>query len=229
MAGEGVDLSLDDVADDSKSSDHVSIERAVAGGHLALVAGGEDERVELVGERHHEIAANTRLDVFLRDAGLKAGEDGRESLVVLLEQAGDGDDVEADTEIFGQMPAVVDGALRGVGTGHADAKNIFLAESFDGNRGDDGRIDASAERDDGAGESALVNVVASSEDEGAKDRFVLVIDLRMHVAGERFGVDQDQVLFKRRGLGDDLSVAAKSDARTVKDEAVIASDLINHE
>ena len=149
-------------------------------------------------------------------SGLKAGEEGRESLVVLLEQAVDGDEFEADAEIFGEMPAVVDGALRGIGAGHADAENVFRAEGFDGDGGDEGGVDAAAEGDEGLGEAALADVVARAEDEGAKDRLVLVIDLRMHGAGERFGVDEDQVFFERRGLGDDLAVAAKGEAEPSK-------------
>ena len=58
--------------------------------------------------------------------------------------------------------------------GHADAGDIFFAEGVDGDGGDESGIDASAESDDGLGESALVDVVASAENEGAEDGCVLV-------------------------------------------------------
>src|SRR4030042_3136273 len=69
-----VDEGLGGVFDDGVAAGHVAVEGGVAGGHLALVAGGEHEPAELVGEPHEDVAADTRLQVLLGDAGLGAGE-----------------------------------------------------------------------------------------------------------------------------------------------------------
>ena len=74
-AGEGVDLRLEDVGDDGEAAAHVAVERAIADGDLALVAGGEQQRAEFVGQRHHEHAAHARLDVLLGDVARPSGED----------------------------------------------------------------------------------------------------------------------------------------------------------
>jgi hypothetical protein len=75
-AGEGVDLGFEDVADDGETAAHVAVERAVADGHFALVAGGEEERAEFVGESHHQHAADAGLDVLLGDVGARPAKMG---------------------------------------------------------------------------------------------------------------------------------------------------------
>ena len=91
VAAERVDAGLEDVADDGEGADHVSVEGAVAGGHLAFVAGGEDERAELVGERHEERAADAGLEIFFGEAEGSAGEEGFEGARVCREDVVDGD------------------------------------------------------------------------------------------------------------------------------------------
>ncbi len=49
----------------------------------------------------------------------------------------------------------------------------------------------------------------------------------MNIAGQGFGVKEDQVFFKRLCLGNNLSVRAKRHAGTVKNQAVIAANLIH--
>ncbi len=73
---------------------------------------------------------------------------------------------KADAEICGEGAGVVDGAGGGELAGHADAEDVFLAEGFDGDGGDEGGVDAAAEADEGLLEAALADVVAGAEDEG---------------------------------------------------------------
>ena len=52
VAGEGVDLGLEDVGQDGQAAVHVAVEGGVAHRNLRLVACGQHERPELVGDRH---------------------------------------------------------------------------------------------------------------------------------------------------------------------------------
>src|SRR5208337_2010974 len=108
----------------------------------------------------------------------------------------DGDNFEADAKVFGEPAAVVDGALRRIGAGHADSEDVLGTESFDGDGGDESGVDAAAKADKNPREAALADVVAGAEDEGAKNGFVFVAGLGVHVAGERFGVDEDEIFFE---------------------------------
>jgi len=77
-----------------------------------------------------------------------------------------------------------------------DAEDILRAERFDGNGCHERGVDAAGESDEGLQEAALADVVAGAEDEGAKNGFVFVAGLGVHVAGERFGVDEDEIFFE---------------------------------
>src|SRR5574343_47167 len=55
---------LEHVLDHREPAGHVAVEGAVAGRHLALVAGGQHDRPGLVGQGHQKRAADAGLDVF---------------------------------------------------------------------------------------------------------------------------------------------------------------------
>src|SRR5207248_11013986 len=63
-AAEPVHHRLGDVLDDGEPAREVAVERGVADRHLRLVAGGEHQPAELVGQRHQEVAPDARLDVL---------------------------------------------------------------------------------------------------------------------------------------------------------------------
>src|SRR5438552_933620 len=65
-----VDERLRYVLDRGEAAGHVAVQRGVADGELALVAGREHERAELVGHRHEQVAADARLEVLLGDVVL---------------------------------------------------------------------------------------------------------------------------------------------------------------
>ncbi len=73
-ARQRIDQCLRHVADHGEAAAHVAIERAVADGELALVAGGEHQRAPFVRERHQGDAAQARLQILLGDAGRSAVE-----------------------------------------------------------------------------------------------------------------------------------------------------------
>ena len=58
------DRGFGQVLDHGKAACHVAIQRAIAGGHFALVAGGQHDRAKLIGQRHQQRAANPRLNVL---------------------------------------------------------------------------------------------------------------------------------------------------------------------
>ena len=110
--GQGEDLGFEYVTDHGETAAHVAVECAIAHGHFALVAGGEEEGAKFIGERHHEDAADAGLDIFLGDVGCAAGEDGPERRLGGGHGVGDGDGLEPEPEVFGEEARVVAGMLR---------------------------------------------------------------------------------------------------------------------
>src|SRR5438067_767911 len=71
ITGERVDEHLRDVFDDGECARHVgAVQRGVTRGHLALVAGGENEPAELVAESHENGAADAGLEVLAGEPGV---------------------------------------------------------------------------------------------------------------------------------------------------------------
>src|SRR5207245_11632419 len=81
IAAQLVDRRLEDVLQHPVAARDVAIKRAVAGGELRLVAGGEHDVAELVGQRVEDGGADARLQVFLRHSRLRALEGAGEYLL----------------------------------------------------------------------------------------------------------------------------------------------------
>ncbi len=154
-----------------------------------------------------------------------AGEEGLERVREGLEEFADGNQFEADAEVGGEAAAVVDGALRGVGAGHADAHDVFRPEGVGGDGGDQGGVDAAAESDNGLFEAALAHVIAGADDQSAIRRFGVVGGRLGHGVGVAW-IDDDQILFKRGGLGDQFAARIQCQRGAVEDEAVVAAHLV---
>ncbi len=73
-----------------------------------------------------------------------------------------------------------------------------------------------------------MNVIAGSENQSFVGAGFFSGDLGMHVAGEFVGIEIDQVFFEGLRLGKDLTVRADDHAGSVENEAVVASDLVDH-
>ena len=82
VLAEPVDQGLGNVLEHGEAARHVAVERGVADRRLALVAGGEHQPAELVGERHQQVAADAGLDVLLGDARRRRIEVGGQLLEV---------------------------------------------------------------------------------------------------------------------------------------------------
>ena len=141
-AGQGKDLGFKDVADHGEAAAHVAVERAVADGHFTFVTRREEERAELVRERHHQDTANAGLDILFGHVGGPAGEEGAKGGLGGNHGVGDGDRLETDAEVFREEASVVARVLRGDRGGQGDAEDVFGAEGVGGEHGDDGGVDA---------------------------------------------------------------------------------------
>ena len=86
----------------------------------------------------------------------------------------DGDQLEADAQILGQIARIGDAVLGGIRAGHADAGDVFLADRIHRDGRGERRIDAAAEPDEHALEAALANVIARAQDQRLIDGFAFV-------------------------------------------------------
>ena len=112
------DRGLEQVLDHGEAAGHVAVQRAVAGGHLALVAGGQHDAAELVGQRHQQHAADARLDVLLGRVLGQALELLRQRGLERLELGHDGNLVVAHAQARRHVARVDPGDVGRVGRGH---------------------------------------------------------------------------------------------------------------
>ena len=223
-----VDAGLDQVADHRQCADHVAVEGAVAHGHLRLVAGGKHQGGKLVGEGHEQVAANPGLNVFLGGVRLGSRKQRLQGESELLKEAADADDLIANAQIGGQPAAVVDGAGRGVGAGHADAEDVFSAQGIGSNGRHQRGIDAAAEAHQDFLEATLAHIIARSQHQGAVGSLGVILFGNGY--GRRIeGIDQNQILCKRCGLGDQLTARIECQRGAVEDQAVVAAHLIGEQ
>ncbi len=227
VAREVVNHELRNIRNDGETTGHVAVERAVADGIFRFVAGAENHGTEFVRKGHEVIATNACLDILLGCVGGAPGKNGSESLFVGVKDGGDGDGEELDAEIVGKVLGIDLAAFGGVGAGHGNAKDVFLAESGNGDGDDDGGVNTAAETDDGFGEFAFADVVAGTEDQrlvGAGD-FVGRLFVDVAFTGDR--VEEDDVVLEGFGLRGDSASGGEGSAGAIKDEGIIAADLID--
>ena len=121
----------------------------------------------------------------------------RQRVIELREERADGDCLESNAEVRGQLAAVVDGAGRGIGAGHADADDVLRAESIGGDGGDERGVDAAAQADDYFAEAAFAHVIARTKHKRAIGSFGFVV--LGHRNGRSVeGIDDDQVLLETK-------------------------------
>src|SRR4029078_223876 len=92
---------------------HVAIERGVANRDLGLVAGGDDNRPELVRDRHEEGATRSALQVLLGRVGTRAGEDLGEILGQPINGIVDREGVVAHAKGFCSWGPIIYGLFSG--------------------------------------------------------------------------------------------------------------------
>ena len=165
IAAQRVHERLRHVLDHRETAGHVAVERRVARRHLALVAAAEHHPAELVGDGHHRVAADARLQVLLGDVGRPALEHRREHRLERGLRRLDRHDVRANAEPIGERDRVGDTALARVARRQHHAVHVLGAERVDRDRGDERRVDPAREADQHVGEAVLAHVVTRAEHE----------------------------------------------------------------
>ncbi len=173
-----VDLHLQEVADHGQPAAHVAVQRAVRRGQLRLVAGGQQQGVELVGPRHEERSADPRLDVLLRDVGLPSLEHRCQRLQVRREDLFYRKDPQARPQRAGQRAGVGHASLRGVAGRKPENVHLVGAQRLHGQHRHEGRVDSPGQPQVHAREAALADVIPDSQHERP-------FDLRKRVRGRQ--------------------------------------------
>ncbi len=161
-------------------------------------------------------------------SGLAAREYRLQCVIEAGENFVDGDGFVANSQVLRQLPAVVDRALRGIRARHAQRGDVLRAQRADGDRRHQSGVDAAAQRDHHLREAAFAHVVARAQRQRLQHGLVLVSGLLAHIAGKAVEIGEDQVLFKALCLRNHLAVGSDHQARSVKDQAVVAAHLIHH-
>ena len=141
-AGQVKHAGLDHVLDDREAARHVAIQRAVARGHLALVAGGQDNRTGLVGQRHEQRAANAGLDVLFGGVFFKALKLRRQRLLEAIEQRRDRDLVIPHVQALDHVTRIDPTDVGRIGRRHHDRVDVVGTDRVHRNRQHQRRVDA---------------------------------------------------------------------------------------
>ena len=167
------------------------------------------------------------MNVFVGGVDRAVGKDRAKDLFVGFEDLGDRNGEKFNTEILGERAGIGLAAFRRVGAGHGNAEDVRGAESFDSERGNDGRVHAATEADNRFGEAAFADIVARSSDESAVGVSNFVLRLLVNVALAGDSVEKDEVLFEGFGLCGDLTVRCEGDAGAVEDQRIVSPNLID--
>ena len=141
-------MRLRHVADHRQPAAHIAIQRAVADRQLALVAGGQHQRADLVGERHQRDAAQPRLQILFghvrraaRRTTARARSRNRSYTPVI------GTISNRMPRFSRHLARVGDAVVGGIRPRHADAGDVLRAHRVDRDRRRERRIDAAAQPD----------------------------------------------------------------------------------
>src|SRR4029077_17094184 len=183
---------------------------------------------ELVRYRHEQQSTGAGLNVLLGDVFRHPGKHGRKRLAGGRVDVIDRKQFEANFEVVGQLPRVVNRSLRRVRPRHSNTDYVPGAERIDRDRRGERGVDASPQSDNRPLEATLVDIVSRPQNQGFIRAGLFAPDLWVHISGELLGVEIDQVFLERLPLRDHLSVGCDHEARSVEDQAVVAPDLVYH-
>ena len=223
-AGKRVHLRLPQVADRRQRAGHVAVQGGVAGGQLALVAGGQGQRAGLVRERHHQRAADARLEVLLRRVGRAAGEDRPQRVQVRRERRLDRQRVELDPERARQVLRIASAAGRRVARRQREGGDALGAQLARGDGGHHRGVDAAGDRKADAVVAGLGQVVAQADADRGFD-LPVVVRGRGGAPG-RVGVDHGHVLPEPGRPVDQPAAGRARHGLPVEDEPVVAPDRV---
>ena len=233
--GDLVDERLRDVFDGCEPAGHVAVERGIADGVLALVAGGEHDRSELVGECHEQVAADACLQVLFGDALFGAGEQVLERAAVRVERVADRQDVDPNAEASCALHGVLEAFRRRVLRRHRQQTDGLGPERVGGERGHQRRIDPARHADHGLAEPVLAHVVPEAEHQCPVDLLRSGGPRRRRSSGDEplasvldvLQIEERQVFFEHRGAGDDLAVGRDDHRAAVEHELVLATHRVD--
>ena len=231
-ARQRIDLHLVEVLDRVEPAIHVAVERRIADAHLALVAGRDDHRAELVGDRHQDRAARAALQVLLGDPFIRPVEHVGERAQEAVDRCMDGHDVIAAAEKPRAFLGVLEGILRGVGIRQHDAAQTLLAQRIDGQRRADCRVDPAGQAENHRLEAVLVDVVAQPQHAGAIVGFFRLRNARHRPAGAapavlRAAPMRDRhLLLELAHLERQRPVRIEGEGRPVKHQFVLPAQLV---
>src|SRR5256886_1798591 len=145
VAREAVHQELAAVLDRREAAGHVAVERRIAHGHLALVAGGEEHPPGLVRDPHEQQHAAAGLDVLLRGVLRATRELALERRERALEHSLYGQHAALHAEHPGLLLCILEAHGRGIARRHHHRLHAVLAEGIHRDREREGGIDAARE------------------------------------------------------------------------------------
>ena len=232
-ARQRVDLGLVHILQHRIAAAHVAVQRRVADRHLGLVAGGDQQVAELVGEAHQQQAAHARLQVLLGDVALQPREQRRQRRL----RPGDGRLDVHRVQPHAQQPrrfgGVVEARRRGEPRRQPYAAHALRSQRIHGHRGGERRVDAARHAQQHAGKVVLPHVVAQAEHHRVVDgrEARLFHEGRVPVAvpalvRPRPSGQRDAVLPGRQHLRQ-LSIRVDNERPAVEHQLVLSADLVH--
>ena len=120
------------------------------------------------------------------------------------EQLTDRQDRKTAAEVGGKLLGVFQGIGRTVRRRQSHPEDIVRAQGLDGDGRGQGRIDAARQAEHRRGKAAFTDIIPDPHDQSLIHRLLLRLLYRpVHLALPGAGVDDDHVLGKALGLGDD--------------------------
>src|SRR6266851_5400271 len=215
------------IGNDGKASRHVSVQCAVADGEFRFVAGAQNHRSKLVGERHQVISADASLNVFFRHVNRPVAERGSQRPLVFFKHIRDRQGDELDAKILRQGGRIFLASCRRKRSRHGNSEHIRGPQRVYGNGSDYGRVNTTAQADENLLKPAFAHIVRRA----SQQRLVGIGDFRgrllVNVAFPRGRIKQDQILPERQGLRGYAPIGGYRHARAVKNQIVVAAKLID--
>ena len=166
---QGVDLGLEHILERSKTARHVAIQCAVTGGKLALIAGDQHHRAHLVRQRHEQVAAHPRLNVFLGHILPTASKQRRQRFLKCMAQRINRNHVMPYAQPSRHFMRIIQRHGRGMHRGHHDRAHLLTPQRIHGQSQDQRRINTPRKPQDHVTESTLMHIVARTQHQRLPD------------------------------------------------------------
>ncbi|ETC87142.1 hypothetical protein XHC_3373 [Xanthomonas hortorum pv. carotae str. M081] len=204
--GQAEHLGLVQVLERGIAAAHVAVDGGVTHRVLALVAGGQQQPAELVGQRHQDHPAAARLQVFFGHIRLGAFEHRAECGEQAFERRLDRNGFQLDAQRAALLLGQIVGEIGGVARRQPHRSDVVAAQRIDRHRQHQRRIDATGQSQPHLAEAVLAAIVLQPAHHCAPGQRVhaLVAIVHPHHRGEAAlagGVVHHQPLIDERGSG----------------------------